>query len=346
MARRHTTEEDEKIFRGLGTPVSPGEDISNVLDRINLNWEPAVSDIRYGATYSNVADCDQVLYRPHDGKYMGIISNKWYDENQSFKAIVQLFSNFCDDANINLERVGTIQYDSPLRNGSTNAKLNLTLFAVASIAGSDQFKLVGNDEVTGKLILRYPYTYGTGINVAQMAIRKVCINTMYMPVRTGHKVITHRSAVAHDKVLKVLEGAKTCWGQYQQVSELLTQTEMTKEVAMVKLIEAFGVAGKPLEKQPKVVQSCLESFITGNFTGGEMMSAYNTAWGLLQTVTEHFNHKAPSVADANRQINSLWSSDAGTKNGNQLKMYNLVKAFSANQRYGVNSTQAQMIRAW
>jgi hypothetical protein len=350
LALRHTTLEDEQIFRGSGTPFTG--DIDQTLANIGLDWKPASSMIRWGGIFENVKRSRQVLYRPTDSMFMDIVPVKFdkktgtrvegYDV--SFSEVVQVFKDFADKAGIELQTIGKVQQ---IMQEEGEDRLDLTLYATAAINGAEGFELPGNDSVTGKLILRYPYKYGEGIKVSQMAIRKICTNAMNMPVNVGSKIIQHNSAFTLDKVTQALEGAKDCWGRYQQEAEMLSETVLSKDVAILKIIEEFGDVTRPATDQPKKVQMMIDRWNSGNFKGGEMLSAYNTAWGLLNLVTEYYNHEYGKQLTSDKLVSRLIDTTSSV-NAKQNKFMASISSFAHAERtrqYGASSV-AQAVRSF
>jgi hypothetical protein len=94
--------------------------------------------------------------------------------------------------------------------------------------------------------------------------------------------------------------------------------------------------------ESRVVQTCLEMFSNGSFIGGNLQSFYNTAWGLLNTVTEYYNHHLVSK-NANTQINSLW---LGNKAQSQLNFLQSISGFATEASNRQKSTQTVSVRAW
>lgn len=343
LAFRHTTQEDEAIFRGSGAAFNGN--IDETLNKLSLDWKPVTSSIRYGGLFEHRRDSRQVLYRPQDGQFMDIVPAGWHDdESHSFAGIVQHFKDFCDQAEIDLQSIGKVQR---IINEGYETRLDLTLFAVAAINGSQQFELPGNDAVTGKLILRFPFKYGSGIDVTQMAIRRVCTNGMNMPIRVGKKIIQHSANFSLSKVTEALEGAKNCWGRYQKTAELLSETVMPKDVAIAKIIEQFGDVTRPATDQPKIVQQLLDKWNSGNFQGGNMLSAYKSAWGLLNVVTEYYNHEYGRKRDTDTVVDRLIDTSSAV-NRNQQQFLTSISSFAYAERkrqYGASSV-AQAVRSF
>lgn len=269
------------------------------------------------------------------------------------KDIVTVFNQFCEDSQLNLERIGSIQRISQ-KEGilGTEKRINLNLFATANL--NEQFELNGSDIVTGKLVLNAPFKYGQGYQISVMAIRKVCTNGQHLPVTLKRKILSHVTKFPVQEIMAVLEGAKTLWKQYETQSVSLSNTEVSHVEAVLLLLSQFSRIEKNqqlaktllnkiksskmelakaedliwdevnLENESKIVQSCYNMYSHNSFIGAEMASAKNTAWGLLNTVTEFCNHH--SVAkNANVQINSLWN---GSKQRQTQSFLQSISAFA------------------
>nr|WP_277881838.1 DUF932 domain-containing protein [Leptolyngbya sp. FACHB-541] len=145
---------------------------------------------------------------------------------------------------------------------------------------------------------------GKGHRVDLMTLRNICGNGLTVPVRLNGKVISHVNEWNSDRVTEVLESAKSNFREFETQSEQLAETIITVEEATLHLISAFGDPTKPVQNQPALIQTCLRLF-QGEAKGASLNSAYNTAWGLLNSVTEYFNWEGKKT-QAETQLNSLW----------------------------------------
>ncbi len=332
-----TSATEMSIYHDLGATVTDNMTVTDQLKLIDLNWSPESTPIRYGSFFEHQTSASHALFKPDSGQFMGCVSQDWYSELHSFESILGTFNAFCQESGIKLERVGKLQ-------STTNQEqLKLTLFAVASLGDGDQFELSGNDLVTGKILLTAPYIYGQGYKVGVMSIRKVCSNGLVLPVKIAQKSLAH-TYLSSETMIEVLEAAKSGWGQFITQSQTLAKTAMAKEQALVLLVNQFGNAGQSLESQPKVVQTCLSLFEESTAKGGDLLSAYNTAWGLLNCVTEYYNHHAVSK-NANTQLSSLW---LGGKAKQQVSFLESISGFAHAAVQSQNNRQSvsQAVTAW
>ena len=85
----------------------------------------------------------------------------------------------------------------------------------------------------------------------------------------------------------------------------------------------FGDSDKAVSEQPEIVQTCLRLF-QSDAIGGDLLTSYHTAYGLLNSVTEYFNHHSTVKSNENRFSSLLTGSMGKVQNKFQSQ---LVKAF-------------------
>jgi phage/plasmid-like protein (TIGR03299 family) len=280
-------QEEMDLYRGVGATVVQGQSLADRMAEAGLDWQVEQSGFRYGDRYQHRAvESHKAIYRGDTGTLLGVAGKDWTPHQNT--DILGTFEQFCTSSGLEIEHIGA------LREGRS-------VFAVART--DDQFDL-GGDEVQGKIIFTGSHEPGRGHRVDLMTLRKICGNGLTVPVRAQGKVINHIGGWDTYKVLNVLESAKTNFRQVQQQSERLAETPISIEEATLHLIQAFGDASKPVEEQPKIVQTCLALF-QGRAKGSHLIRAYNTAWGLLNSVTEYYNHHSRATS-AQSHLNSLW----------------------------------------
>lgn len=154
-----------------------------------------------------------------------------------------------------------------------------------------QIDIGGNvgDIIAAKVIITGSHVVGTGHAVYLYCERLVCTNGQTTKVRLGTKIIRH-SPQAVTELESAILSVGNLINKYQERGNRLAQVTIGTEEAIVILIDAFGIPGEPVEQQPKIVQTVLELF-TNSATGGHLSSAFQTAWGLLQSVTEYYSHE-------------------------------------------------------
>jgi hypothetical protein len=145
---------------------------------------------------------------------------------------------------------------------------------------------------------------GRGLQIDLYFNRLVCTNGMTRPVRQRQQIINHVSEYNSARIAGILTHALATVRDYEKVSNRLADVALTKQEAELHLIKAFGDPNKPLAEQPKIVQTCLKLFL-GEGQGSDLLSAYNTAYGLLESVKEYINWHSPVRGSLETAFSSL-----------------------------------------
>jgi hypothetical protein len=336
------TKADRNILHRLGgIDVDNNTPTATMLAELGLNWIPVESEMRYGTVFQYNNDNDQrVIYRPDDGAYMGVASAGFVPEG-GFAMLVDTFKDFCKQSGAELRSVGNIQKFN-------KGVLSVEMWMAASIANAQSFNVGSEDKTDAYLIMRCPFKPGQGYKFSIMADRLVCQNGLVAPVKLGNKVYQHGKHFTESKIINVLEGAQSVWGIMQDAHNVLAEVKLDHATAMAQLVEQFGTPGKPLHEQPTVVQSCLQKFERGDFIGADASGLYDTAYALLQCVTEHYNHDYDRFrTQATRTEGMLNTSNS--VNAKQLDFLKSISGFAYAQQYGQERAQsqtAQMVRAF
>jgi hypothetical protein len=333
------SKEEKDIFRGLGVDVDSSMSTDKILNDIGLDWHFAKSDCQYGHMFQYQQGKRPVLYRLEDGMFMDVVSKDW--NAPAFGETVDLFREFASANQIDLEKIGTIQTIEDDKYGEE--QLKLTLFAAGTLGSNSTMALPGSDRVDGKVILRMPYNYGYGLSVGLMAERLVCTNGMTAKV-SDNLIISHKNLDVN-KVRQTMQKAQAKWEKTQADFQLLAETEMPMSVAVTQLVKQFGDPLKTLADQNKVVQSLIEQFESGHYMGGEMLSAYNTCWGLLNVATEYLNHNYGKQKNATKLVDRVIDPTSAV-NVKQSEFLASISGFAYAERNRQANTQTVAVRAW
>ncbi len=276
----------QQNFRSTGIDAE-GKSIDQILSEAKLDWEVKTSHFRYGQNYE--LRCDpgtaQVSYRSDTGEFFGLVRSREIWQNRD---VLESFDEICQGMSLKLSVVGS------LANGRD-------LYAAAYLSDYD---LGGDrDEKHQTFItLQDSHRTGKGLSIGLFEVRIVCINGLHRPVRSSLKIINHVGELKTSLLQEVVENALNAVNESKEKHEKLANVTLTPDQAVLQLINAFGIPGNAVEDQPKIVQNCLDLF-HGKAKGGNTLAAYNTAYGLLQSVTEHFNWHTKARTDSNLMTN-------------------------------------------
>jgi phage/plasmid-like protein (TIGR03299 family) len=273
-------------YRNLGTPITSGTTIDEQLKAAGLDWTVELSPIRYGDDLST----DEYLaaYRSDTQEVLSIYG-KWRKPFQN-RQILETFHTFCEQNDLQIDRIGCL-------------KAGKELFAFCKLPIEIDVKKVG-DITEAHLMIAESHECGRGLQIDLYFNRLICTNGMTRSVRRSQQVINHVSEYNGDRIAGILTHALATVRDYENVSNRLADVTLTKQEAELHLIKAFGDPNKPLEAQPRIVQTCLKLFL-GEGKGSDLLSAYNTAYGLLESVKEYINWHSPVRGSLETAFSSL-----------------------------------------
>jgi phage/plasmid-like protein (TIGR03299 family) len=273
-------------YRDLGTPITSGMTIDDQLKTAGLDWTVELSPIRYAD------DCSTEEYLAayrSDTQQMLSVYGKWRKPFQNHQ-ILETFHTFCKQNDLQIDRIGCL-------------KAGKELFAFCKLPIEIDVKKVG-DITEAHLMIAESHECGRGLQIDLYFNRLVCTNGMTKSVRRSQQVINHVSKYNSDRIAGILTHALATVRDYENISNRLADVALTKQEAELHLIKAFGDPNKPLLEQPKIVQTCLKLFL-GEGKGSDLLSAYNTAYGLLESVKEYINWHSPVRGSLETAFSSL-----------------------------------------
>jgi phage/plasmid-like protein (TIGR03299 family) len=273
-------------YRNLGTPIASGMTIDDQLQAAGLDWTVELSPIRYGD------DCSTeeflAAYRSDTQQVLSVYG-KWRKPFQN-RQILETFHTFCEQNDLQIDRIGCL-------------KAGKELFAFTKLPIEIDVKKVGDITET-HLLITESHECGRGLQIDLYFNRLVCTNGMTQPVRQRQQIINHVSEYNSDRIANILQSALSTVRDYERVANGLAEVVLSKQEAELHLIKAFGDSSKSLSEQPKIVQTCLKLFL-GDGQGSDLLSAYNTAYGLLESVKEYINWYSPVRGSLETAFSSL-----------------------------------------
>lgn len=284
----------QQWHRGTAVEVE-GLTLDQQLEAAGLNWEVETTGFRYGDRYQYRQQDTQVAFRSDTGMFIDTYTNRQPWQNRE---ILDHFHQFCDASDLALSHVGSFNDGKQI-------------YAAAKLPAISDIAKCG-DITEHWLLLRDSHLNGQGLQVSLYGNRMICTNGLHELIRQNNQTIAHLGAFNKERVTGVLEAAIATLRQKEQAHNQLAQTTLTMEEATLQLISAFGDAALSVHEQPKLVQTAIKLF-QGAAKGSDYLSAYNTAYGLLQSVTEYFNWHAPQRGTNQTQFASVLSGSRGQK---------------------------------
>lgn len=288
MAYKKVTAADVP-WHGLGNPVHAGVSVERMAIEAKLEWGVGLAPVlfqRAGKVWKD--NRHNVMFRDDIGMVLDIVGPS-YIPVQNIE-VLEFFREYVEAGEMELETAGSLQ----------NGKM------VWALAKMNQNFFVGdegtNDRVDGYVLLSNPHQYGKGMTVKFTPIRVVCMNTLTMALHGGGglKLWHNRKFdLEAQREAKIRLGiARERLDAFKEDAETLAQMVLDEVVAINLLNEIFKTdnVDKPLEEQTPTVQRVFNLY-NGSGYGSGMATAQSTGWGLLNAVTQYYDHEYGKNAD-------------------------------------------------
>lgn len=283
---------------GTGIEIGADATIDEMLDIAGLNWNVEVSPVSFGHFNEYRDNTKKAAYRSDTGELIDIYG-ELRQPNQN-RAMLTMFDQFLKKADLNIDFVGSTQKGA---NIYASAKLPETFDINPKEVG---------DITKARLVISDSHLNGVGLTVSVWYNRLVCTNGMSTKVSQDIGIIHHSGIIQSATVDRVLSHALQSVKIKRDVYDVLSDRPISTEQAVTMLIASFGDTEKAVSEQPEIVQTCLRLF-QADAIGGEYLTAYQTAYGLLQSVTEFYNHHSKVKTNENR-FSSMFSSVGSIQN--------------------------------
>lgn len=296
----------ETPWHGLGVSMEPNADLAMWRKEAGLDWTAKKADIGFGAEVQDVNrtcllrtvyEDRKVLYRDDTGAGLGIVGNGFQIVQPA--EVSEFFHDLCDHQGFEMETMGSL-------------KGGAVIWALAKTG--DAFRLKGQDEVKGYVLLSTSFDGSRRTEAKWTSVRVVCNNTLQFSDSDAPSIaVTHRSkfdaAVAKERL-----GLSTAWTQFRDNAEQMAETAVTPEQTVeffanvyhgLKLKETTltDAQDKSLEK---TVKRLTEQYL--NAPGAKLKSADGTVWGLVNAVTHDIDFERRSHTQDTR-LTSAWYGD-------------------------------------
>ncbi len=296
-------------WHGLGNHLPPQQSLDVWLQAAGMDWTIEQSDVLYQGspdhpilhTYPD----SKVLYRSDTLAPLSVVSQR-YNVVQPHE-VLHFYQDLVEAGGFELETAGSL-------------KGGRKLWALAK-TGQDLI-LKGGDLVKSYLLLATSCD-GTLCTTAQFtSVRVVCNNTLQVAVgnQTGAIKVPHSTQFDATAVKQALGVSQ--WDHFGQYAKELSQ----RPVAPQEALRFFSdLLAQPLEEESIVLTRSvqrLHELYQGAGMGAELASSHNTAWGLVNAVTEYVDHHRRTRSQDHR-LDSAWFGQ-----GAQLKSRALAQAIT------------------
>lgn len=291
----------------LGNKLQPGLTLEEWQREAGLDWKIREEPMYLG-NGKQVPDV-KALVRDSDNKVIATAGSRFVPVQND--AMFEFFKEYTDRAEATMEIAGS------LRGGRD-------VWCLAKIDAG--FTVFGVDPVDTYLLLANSHAPGHTLRVMLTSVRVCCANTMALADRQdGHKAIrfyhSRKFTVREAEQIKERMGiSRQQIEHFKHQAEVLARFKLTEKLALDTVINVLGNQEARLDDQPRVVTKVMDLF-EGGAIGSNLKSSKETAWGLLNAVTEYIDHHAGRGPDT--RMASAWFGNGANQ---KQKMFNqLIK---------------------
>lgn len=287
----------DPTWHGLGQKLSPNSPIPVWIEEAGFNFEIVGAPINVPLNDGRVVSLPdrQVLYRSDTLAGLATVSNKYKIVQPA--EVLEFYEDLVETGGFHLETAGI------LFGGKR-------MFALAKT--NDAEDVVKGDAVKGYLLLSTSCDGSLATTAQFTSVRVVCNNTLRMAIREKDSKEHPRIAIPHSakfdakKVKQQLGLAQSSYELFMNDMRKLASRELTNREAVAFLVGMFGDPSQKLEDQepgPAKLMRDVHALYAGAGMGAG--TAGRTAWGMLNAVTEYYDHHTGhKTTDA--RMDSAW----------------------------------------
>ena len=305
-------------WHGLGQELAQDADMETWRKSAGMDWTIQSASVNFSCiTDSNTNPINRdfagqnVLYRSDNGLPLSVVTNR-YKPVQPYE-VLEFFDALVKESGFRLHTAGTLFGGKRMW----------------ALAETGKFGEVSDgDGVGGFLLLSTSADRTLSTTARFTTVRVVCNNTLSMATTDKSHCVsfTHARKFDHDLMRAKLGKAVENFGAFMEMSKVLRKQSMNipkaKQFVTNLLLDSndwgnpLAIANLEKSKGYKKILDLFDSEAKGiEFAG-------HTKWGMLNAVTEYYDHHIPTrTADA--RLNSTWF---GTGDGIKQKAINLLTA--------------------
>ena len=299
-------------WHGLGNRLSAHQPLQTWLVEAGMDWHIAQSDVLFNVASDGLhirphTDA-KVLYRSDTLAPLSVVSNRYKVVQPD--EVLGFYKDLVKAGGFELETAGVL-------------KGGRKLWALARTG--QESALRGGDKVKAYLLLATSCD-GTLCTTAQFtSLRVVCNNTLQMALRdsTGAIKVPHSTQFDAAAVKEALGLGLSHWDEFKAQTKALTQRPVAPEEALRFFSDLLA---QPLDADNQIILTRpvqqLHELYQGAGMGSDLASSRNSAWGLVNAVTEYVDHHRRARSQDYR-LDSAWFGQ-----GSQLKSRALNQALT------------------
>lgn len=285
-------------WHGLGQELAEGASLEQWRVAAGMDWALESSPVQFSApdadgdSHNHIYTGQNVLYRSDNHEPMSVVSNRYKPVQPA--EVLGFFKDLVEDAGFKLHTAGT------LRGGRR-------LWALAETGKYGE--VCKDDGVGGFLLLSTSCDKSLSTTARFTSVRVVCNNTLTLAHEDKRSVVKvpHSAVFDPEKVHTALGNVAESFGTFMAMARHLQQIQMNATTAssfvqaLVKPYAQMKDDSVDLTKN-RAYQSIMSLF-DGGAKGSDLVG--HTRWGMLNAVTEYYDHFNPS-RNSDYRLDNAW----------------------------------------
>ena len=279
-------------WHGLGQELQQDATIEQWRKAAGMDWSIESSPVIYSPKdmHGMMQYTGQnVLYRSDNGKPLSVVSDR-YKPVQPHD-VLEFFRDLVEESGFRLHTAGTLFGGKRLW----------------ALAETGRFaEVTEGDGIGGFLLLSTSADKSLATTARFTSVRVVCNNTLSMATSNNDHCVsfTHAREFDHQLMKAKLGLAVSTFDSFMVMSQYLQKQKIQMDEAkhfVAKILDAQYLTDTE-PKENRTFRKIMELF-NGEAKGSELVG--NTKWGLLNAVTEYYDHHLPARTNDAR-LNSTW----------------------------------------
>jgi phage/plasmid-like protein (TIGR03299 family) len=284
-------------WHGLGNALPAHQPIEIWAQQAGMNWEIKQSPVRFITGQNDYLgeiksfEDKKVLYRSDTNTALSVVGNR-YKVVQP-REILEFYRDLTEQAGFELETAGVL-------------KEGKKIWALARTGQSGSLR--GNDVSNGYVLLATACDGSMATTAQFTSIRVVCNNTLAVALKSGLGIVKvpHSTVFDAQKVKKELGISISAWDNFMYEMKTLSERRVKTSEVNTFINNVFNdpKAANNTGVNERAKNKVLNLF-NGHGKGADLLSSKNTAFGLLNAVTEFVDHER-KARNTDYRLDSAW----------------------------------------
>lgn len=284
-------------WHGLGNALPAHQPIEIWAQKAGMDWEIKQSPVRFITGQNDYLgeiksfEDKKVLYRSDTNTALSVVGSRYKIVQP--REILEFYKDLTEQAGFELETAGVL-------------KEGKKIWALARTGQSGSLR--GNDVSNGYVLLATACDGSMATTAQFTSIRVVCNNTLAIALSNGKGVVKvpHSTIFNAQKVKKELGISISAWDNFMYEMKTLSERRVSSKEATTFINRVFqdpksaNSTGANERAKNKVL-----NLFNGHGKGADLLSSKNSAFGLLNAVTEFVDHER-KARNADYRLDSAW----------------------------------------